>query len=334
MTTKPIFATMSIYYKFMNKLISGIKPTGQMHLGNYLGAVKNWVELQNQYQCSFFIADLHALTIDISQEALRKQTFDLAVDLLALGIDPKKSILFKQSTVTGHTDLAWILNCLTPVAELERMTQFKDKSSQKLENINAGLLTYPVLQAADILLYLGEYVPVGEDQVQHLELTRIIARKFNNRYGKFFPEVKPVLSPARRLMSLNDSNKKMSKSLGEASYIAVRDDAETINKKIKKAVTDEQGVKNLLELYSYFGPQEKSVQMSEALKNAKLMNTELKNELAKTLIEFLQPIQEKIKYYQSHPKEVEKVLDDGAKKAQKIANKNLQEIKNIVGLDK
>lgn len=318
----------------MDKLISGIQPTGQIHLGNYLGAVKNWVALQDQYQCSFFIADLHALTSDVSPEALRKQTFDLAVDLLAIGVNPKKSILFKQSDVTGHTELAWILNCLTPVAELERMTQFKDKSSQKLENINAGLLTYPVLQTADILLYLGEYVPVGEDQVQHLELTRIIARKFNNRYGKFFPEVKPVLSPAKRVMSLNGSSKKMSKSLGETSYIAIRDDADTINKKIKKAVTDEQGVKNLLELYSYFGPQEKSVQMSEALKNAKLMNTELKDELAKTLIEFLEPIQKKINYYQNHTKEVEKVLDDSAKKAQKIADKNLQEIKNLVGLNK
>lgn len=318
----------------MNKLISGIKPTGRMHLGNYLGAVKNWVELQNQYQCSFFIADLHALTIDISPETLQKQTFDLAVDLLALGINPKKSILFKQSDVVGHTDLAWIFSCLLPISELQRMTQFKDKSSQKPENINAGLLTYPSLMAADILLYLAEYIPMGEDQIQHLELTRIIARKFNNRHGKFFPEVKPVLSPARRLMSLNDSSKKMSKSLGESSYIAIRDDTETINKKIKKAVTDEQGVKNLLELYSYFGSQEKNKQLNEAWKNAKLLNTELKDELAKTIIEFLQPIQARIKYHQAHPKEIKKILDDGAQKAQKIADKNLREIKNIIGLNK
>lgn len=318
----------------MNKLTSGIKPTGRMHLGNYLGAVKNWVELQNQYQCSFFIADLHALTIDISPEALQKQTFDLAVDLLAIGVNPKKSILFKQSDIVGHTELAWIFNCLLPVSELERMTQFKDKSSQKPENINTGLLTYPSLMAADILLYLAEYIPVGEDQVQHLELTRIIARKFNNRYGKFFPEVKPVLSPARRLMSLNDPGKKMSKSLGETSYIAIRDDADTINKKIKKAVTDEQGVKNLLELYSYFGSQTQTDKMSKALKAGELMNSELKDELSKTIITFLAPIQEKIKYYQSHPKEVEKILADGAKKAQKIADKNLKEIKNIVGLNK
>jgi tryptophanyl-tRNA synthetase len=318
----------------MDKLISGIKPTGRMHLGNYLGAVKNWVELQNQYQCSFFIADLHALTIDIRPETLQKHTFDLAVDLLAIGVNPKKSILFKQSDIVGHTELAWIFSCLLPVSELQRMTQFKDESLQRPDNVNAGLLTYPVLQGADILLYLAEYIPVGEDQVQHLELTRIIARKFNNRYGKFFPEVKPVLSPAKRVMSLNGSSKKMSKSLGEASYIAIRDDAETINKKIKKAVTDEQGVKNLLELYSYFGSQAQTDKMSKDLKTGELMNSELKEELSKTIITFLTPIQEKIKYYQSHPKEVEKILADGAKKTQKIADKNLKEIKNIVGLKK
>lgn len=318
----------------MDKLISGIQPTGKIHLGNYLGAVKNWVELQNTYSCSFFIADLHALTSDIKTVDLQKQTFDLAVDLLALGINPKKSILFKQSDVIGHTELAWIFNCLVPIAELERMTQFKDKSAKQNANINAGLLTYPSLMAADILLYLAEYIPVGEDQVQHLELTRIIARKFNNRYDKFFPEIKPVLSPAKRLMSLNDSTKKMSKSLGESSYIAIRDDAETISKKIKKAVTDEQGVKNLLELYSYFGDQKKHSKLAKDLGSGQLMNTELKDELTKTILEFLKPTQEKIKYYQAHPKEVEKILNDGAKEAQKIADKNLKEIKKIVGLKK
>ncbi len=334
MTAKLNLATICVYYKFMNKLISGIQPTGRIHLGNYLGAVKNWVELQNQYNCSFFIADLHAITTEIKPEDLKKQTFDLVVDLLALGINPKKSILFKQSEMIGHTELAWIFNCLTPIAELERMTQFKDKSAKQVGNVNAGLLTYPSLMAADILLYQAEYIPVGEDQVQHLELTRIIARKFNNRYSKFFPEVKPVLSPAKRVMSLNDPNKKMSKSLGEASYIAIRDDAKTISKKIKKAVTDEQGVKNLLELYSYFGTKEQNDKMLKASKNNSLMNSELKTELSSAIVEFLKPIQAKIKYYQAHPKEVEKILNDGAKKAQKMADKNLKEIKKIVGLSK
>lgn len=316
----------------MAKLISGIKPTGRPHLGNYLGAIKNWVELQDQYQCSFFIADLHSLTTKIKPDDLRQHSFDAAVTLLALGINPKKSILFRQSDVVGHTELAWIFNCLIPVSELERMTQFKDETLRQSDNANAGLLTYPSLMAADILLYLAEYIPVGEDQLQHLELTRIIARKFNNRYGQFFPEVKPVLSPAKRVMSLNDPAKKMSKSLGESSYIALDDDPKIIAQKIKKAVTDEQGVKNILELYSYFGSPEKYQKLNESLKKGNLMNVELKDELTKVILEFVKPTQEKIKYYRARPKEVEKILQAGAKKAQKEADQNIQKIKNIIGL--
>lgn len=315
----------------MEKLISGIKPTGRPHLGNYLGAIKNWVELQDQYKCSFFIADLHSLTTKIKTEELRQQSSGTAVTLLALGINPKKSILFRQSDVVGHTELAWIFNCLIPVSELERMTQFKDETLRQPDNVNAGILTYPSLMAADILLYLAEYIPVGEDQLQHLELTRLVARKFNNRYGQFFPEVKPVLSPAKRVMSLNDPQKKMSKSLGEASYIALDDDPKIIAQKIKKAVTDEKGIKNLLELYSYFGSVDKHRGLSESYKKGSLMNTELKEELTKVILEFLQPVQEKIKYYQARPKEVEKILTDGAKKAQKEAEKNIKAIKNIIG---
>lgn len=315
----------------MEKLISGIKPTGRPHLGNYLGAIKNWVELQDQYKCSFFIADLHSLTTKIKTEELRQQSSGAAVALLALGINPKKSILFRQSDVVGHTELAWIFNCLIPVSELERMTQFKDETLRQPDNVNAGILTYPSLMAADILLYLAEYIPVGEDQLQHLELTRLVARKFNNRYGQFFPEVKPVLSPAKRVMSLNDPQKKMSKSLGEASYIALDDDPKIIAQKIKKAVTDEKGIKNLLELYSYFGSVDKHRGLSESYKKGSLMNTELKEELTKVILEFLQPVQEKIKYYQARPKEVEKILTDGAKKAQKEAEKNIKAIKNIIG---
>lgn len=316
----------------MEKLISGIKPTGRLHLGNYLGTVKNWVNLQDQYHCSFFIADLHALTQKIAPSDLNKQSFDLAVALLALGIDPKKSILFKQSDVIGHSELAWLFNCLIPVAELERMTQFKDEAKRQTDNVNAGLLTYPVLQAADILLYLATYVPVGQDQIQHLELTRIIARKFNNRYQKIFPEVKPVLSPTPKVMSLNDPLKKMSKSLGEASYVAISDSPEVIKQKIKKAVTDETGIKNLLELYSYFAPIEKQKSLNQKFKDKSLLNSELKEELSLAIINFLKPIQEKIKYYQSRPQEVEKILANGAKLAQAEADKNLATIKKIIGL--
>lgn len=316
----------------MSILFSGIKPTGQLHLGNYLGAIKNWVALQDQYSCIFFLADLHALTIEISANALQKNTRELAIDLLALGIDPRKSILFKQSEINGHSELAWIFDCLIPVAELERMTQYKDMSARQPKNVNAGLLTYPALQAADILLYGAEYVPVGEDQLQHLELTRIALRKFNKRYGQFFAEVKPIVSENIRLMALNAPDKKMSKSLGEASYIAIRDDAQTVTKKIKKAVADKDGVINLLELYKQFGEDKKYQAFSNQLKAKKLMNSELKDALSEAIIKFLSPIQEKMKYYEAHPQEVEKILADGAKKAQIIADKNLREIKKLVGL--
>ncbi|MDD5749890.1 MAG: tryptophan--tRNA ligase [Patescibacteria group bacterium] len=317
----------------MKILISGIKPTGHIHLGNYLGAVKNWVDLQNKYSCSFFIADLHSLTMKISAQELKQQTFDLVVDLLAMGIDPKKSIFFRQSDVWGHAELSWIFNCLIPVAELERMTQFKDESARQPDNVNAGLLTYPALQAADILLYRAQYVPVGHDQIQHLELSRVIARKFNQRYQKFFPEVQPVLSDSPRLMSLNNPQKKMSKSLGEASYIAIRDKREIIQAKIKKAVTDEQGVKNLLELYSYFGDKKKHSQMTKDFSTGQLMNVKLKEELSLAIIQFLEPIQKKIKELEKNPSRVNKILKDGAKKAQKIADKNLKEVRKMIGVD-
>mgnify|MGYP002629478250 CR=1 FL=1 len=316
----------------MKTLLSGIKPTGHIHIGNYLGTVKNWVELQDKYACYFFLADLHALTIKIDPKELQKQSFDLAVDLLSLGIDPKKSIFFKQSDVVGHTELAWIFNCLVPVSELERMTQFKDESAKQPDNVNAGLLTYPALQAADILLYLVENVPVGQDQIQHLELSRTIARKFNKRYGKFFPEVKPVLSPTPKVMALNNPIKKMSKSMGPASYVAIRDDKETVIKKIKKAITDEQGVKNLLELYSYFGNQKKYEAMFKDYKAGKLMNIKLKEELTISILAFLEPVQKRIKDLEKNPGLVQKILDDGTKRAQKIAQKNMSEIKKLVGL--
>ncbi len=315
----------------MKKLISGIQPTGNLHLGNYLGAIKNWIDLQNKYDCLYLIVDLHALTKETDAKNLKKQSLELVIDLLALGIDPKKVILFKQSDIVGHTELAWILNCLMPVSELNRMTQFKDKSINQAQNVNAGLLTYPILQAADILLYHGEYVPVGEDQLQHLELTRIAARKFNARYKKYFPEVKPVISNFSKVMSLNDPAKKMSKSLGPSSYIAIRDSEENIRQKVKKAITTEVGVKNLLELFSHFADKKLLNKLTQDFQTNKLMNSELKEALADSIINFLKPIQVKIKNLEKNPRAVEKILEAGAKKAQKIATKNIQEIKKIVG---
>ncbi|PIR06152.1 MAG: tryptophan--tRNA ligase [Candidatus Komeilibacteria bacterium CG11_big_fil_rev_8_21_14_0_20_36_20] len=316
----------------MNILVSGIQPTGQLHLGNYLGAIKNWLELQKKYQCFFFIADLHALTTKISAAELKKQTFEIIVDLLALGLDPKKAVIFRQSDIIGHAELTWIFNCLIPVAELNRMTQFKDKSKMQPDNINAGLLTYPVLQAADILLYKGEVVPVGEDQLQHLELSCKLARKFNHRYGQFFAEIQPILSPTPRLMSLNNPEKKMSKSLGEKSYVAIRDSKDIVSQKIKKAVADKKGVENLLTLYSYFGQNKKYQQMKTDFKAGKLMNANLKDELTKVILGFLEPLQKKIATYQKNPQTVNKIITQGNQQAQKIADQNLTEIKKIVGL--
>ncbi|MBI4090799.1 MAG: tryptophan--tRNA ligase [Candidatus Komeilibacteria bacterium] len=324
----------------MNKiLLSGIKPTGEPHLGNYLGALKNWVALQTSYRTIYSIVDLHALTINITPEELEHGTFDLAVDLLALGIDPKRSILFKQSDVVGHTELAWIFSCLTPVSELERMTQYKDMAKEKRGTSNAGLFNYPILQAADILLYKAEYVPVGEDQLQHLELSRVIARKFNQRYKQFFTEIKPVLSETVRVMSLHDPNKKMSKSLGPKSYIALRDKPDIVRQKIAKAVTDSLegdttlgGGHNLLTLFKNFGPSQRYEEFERQHALKKLSYAELKRELAEALIAFLAPIQERQAYFEKHPAEVQGYLAQGAKRAQAIADKTLEEVRKIIGL--
>ena len=313
------------------RLISGIKPTGKIHIGNYLGSIKKWLELQEEYESFFFIADYHALTTEKDKKELKKQVKELLIDLISLGLNPQKTTIFKQSDIRGHTELAWIFNCLIPVSELERMTQYKNMKIKE-KSINAGLLTYPTLQAADILLYKGEYVPVGEDQLQHLELTRILARKFNNNYLTYFKEIKPILSPAPRIMSLNNPRKKMSKSLGEASYIAIRDDAETIARKIRKAISNKEGVNNLIELYEYFGNKDKLNKFKKDYRNNSLMNSELKQELTTAIINFLKPIQKNILYYEKHYNKIEKIIKKGNKKVQKIANNNLEEIKNIIGL--
>ncbi len=195
----------------MPRVFSGVRPSGQLHLGNYLGALKNWLILQKRYECLFCIVDYHAITTPFEPKKMKKQIFDLAVRYMAAGIDPQKSIIFVQSQVPEHTELTWILNTITPVGELRRMTQFKEKAKQHPEAVNIGLLDYPVLMAADILLYKAELVPVGEDQIQHVELSRTIVRKFNKIFGQTFPEPKVVLTKAPRIMSLTEPIKKMSK---------------------------------------------------------------------------------------------------------------------------
>ena len=220
------------------RIFSGIQPTGVLHLGNYFGAIKQWVELQEGNECFYCIVDYHALTNEGSRpDELRRAKESLALDLLACGIDPEKSVLFVQSDVPEHTELCWILGCVTSYGDLTRMTQFKQKAKEQ-EFVNAGLFYYPVLQAADILLYLADHVPVGEDQLQHLELSRRIARRFNYRFGDFFPEPQPILSKGARIMSLTDPSRKMSKSYGPEHYIGLMEDEESIYRKIRSAVTD------------------------------------------------------------------------------------------------
>ena len=296
----------------MQRLVSCIRPTEKVHIGNYLGALANWVKLQDKYECFFFIADLHALTTEKNPGTY---TEDLTKTYLAVGLDPKKCTIFIQSQVPQCTELAWIFNCLMPVAELERMTQYKDK---KEISPNAGLLTYPSLMAADILLYKAEAVPVGQDQAQHVEITRKFARKFNRTYAKIFLEPKVIFSETPELMSLINPEKKMSKS--EPSGCLFLDDSpEQIKQKIQKAVSTEPGIKNLIALANAFNANLKPEPDNYA---------EFKKKLTQVIIKELLPIQERKKQI----KNINQILEDGQKQASKIAKQTLREVKNKIGL--
>lgn len=322
-------------------LISGIQPTGKLHLGNYLGALKNFVELQNsrKYQCYFFIADLHSLTEDFNPKEKPKQILELAADFLAAGLDPKKSTIFLQSQIPAHSELAWILNTITPIGELERMTQYKDKSEGQRENINAGLFDYPVLMASDILLYKAEAVPVGEDQLQHLEFVRTVARKFNNKFGKTFLEPKAILTEAPRLMSLDDPAKKMSKSR-PAGCLFLDDSEKEIKEKIKSAVTDsgkeikydvknKPAISNLLLIYSVLtGEETKEIEKKYQNKNY----SDFKKDLAEIIVDYFKPFQKEKNKLGADPDYLKEVLEIGSQKAQPIAQIMMTEVKKKVGL--
>jgi len=324
------------------KLFSGIQPTGTLHIGNYFGAIKNWVELQKKYDSIFCIVDYHSLTNSINPEELSKQTIEMAMDLIACGIDPLNSILFVQSSVLEHTELTWILSSFTPLAELQRMTQFKEKSQKNIKNVNAGLLYYPILMAADILLYKAEAVPVGHDQLQHIEIARTIARKFNKQLGKTFPEPKGVLTSAPRLMSLINPKEKMSKSGGNDSYIALSDTLETIEKKLSVAVTDparkmrtDSGTPtkcNIYQLHQLVSGSPDLKYIDDGCRQAKIGCLECKKMLAKNIFTELKPIQEKKKELEKNPEEIKKILQNGALRAREIAQKNMKEIKKKIGL--
>lgn len=322
-------------------LFTGIQPTGQIHLGNYIGAYKNSVNLQDNYFSIFSIVDLHAITIDYQPKEYQNTIFKTAITLLSFGIDPKKSIFFVQSHVPEHTELSWLFTTLTPVGELERMTQYKDKAKKHKQNVNAGLLSYPILMTADILLYKAEYVPVGEDQYQHLEFAKMIVKKFNNKFGQYFKEVKTIVSPAPKIMSLTDPTKKMSKSDGPANCLLITDSPEVIKNKVMRAVTDigpnqenemSLGVKNLFKLLELFGDNKTYKKFQTAYNNRTIKYSELKATLAEAIIKYLKPIQEKQKYFSDNKAKVKKILEDGAKKARVIAQKNILEIKKRMGL--
>ena len=274
-------------------LVAGIRASGKLHIGHYLGLIEQLLLTQNEpgNNCFYFIADLHGLTTPFMPKELSQNTLDIVATYLALGIDPKKVTFFLQNNVPEHATLAWIFNCITPLGELERMTQFKDKSSLNKDNINAGLLTYPCLMAADILLYKPDAVPVGEDQTQHVELSRTVARKFNNRFGQVFPEPKTYLRKPLRIMSLTDPTKKMSKTGDEA--LNLDDSPEEITRKLKKAVTASEsgkkspGEENLFYLLNFFGKNEENKYFKEKQEFGNLKYSELKETLARGISEHL-----------------------------------------------
>jgi tryptophanyl-tRNA synthetase len=334
-----LFKVIICYTYFMEKqtIVSGVRASGKLHIGNYLGALQQWVELQNQgHNCYFFIADLHGITTPFKPEELSQNTLDVAATYLAAGIDPEKSVFFLQNHILEHATLAWIFNCILPLGELERMTQFKDKSKSHKENINAGLLTYPALMAADILMYKPSDVPVGEDQTQHVELSRVVARKFNNRFGKIFPEPHTFLRKPLRIMSLSDPTKKMSKTGDEA--ILMDDSPAEISRKLKKAVTASEaghkspGVENLFSLLEHFGNKEEVVFFQDQQKQGNLKFSELKETLAKDIAVYFESFREKKQELLAKPDYLAKILGQGADRARAVASATLIEVKQKIGL--
>ncbi len=324
----------------LRRIFSGAQPTGNVHLGNYLGALRNWVALQHEYESFFCIVNLHAVTVPQNPKVLAEKTRELARIYLAVGIDPEVSTVFVQSDVPEHAELTWLLNCIARMSELERMTQFKDKARKQEENVGVGLFDYPVLMAADILLYQTELVPVGEDQKQHLELTRDIAIRFNRDYGETFRVPEPFIPKVgARIMSLADPTKKMSKSdeENEAGCVMLLDDADAVRRKFKRAVTDSgteirfdparPAINNLLTIYHLLT--DKSPEEIEAHFSGSGY-AKLKEELAEVTIEFLRPFQERVRAIDDG--KLDAILARGASRAQTIAKTTLDQAKANMGL--
>lgn len=323
------------------RIFSGIRPTGNIHIGNYLGAIKQWIELQEKNECVFCIVDLHAITTPYDPKELQKNIQEVATIYLAAGVNPDKSIIFTQSEVKEHAELAWLLGSITPMGELSRMTQFKEKSKQHKDYINAGLFNYPVLMASDILLYKTQGVPVGKDQEQHVELARTIAKKFNQKFSQIFPEPESLMpKTGAKIMSLTNPKKKMSKSDDPKSYISLFDSPETITKKIMSAETDsgkdviynltkKPGISNLLTIYSLVS--NKTTQEIEKQFKGKGYG-EFKKSLAKVLVDYLEPFRRKQKELQTRDVYVQEILNKGASRAKTIAETTMKEVCSKMGL--
>lgn len=322
-------------------IFSGAQPSGKMTLGNYLGAIKNWTKLQDEYDCYYSVVNLHAITVPQEAKTLRANTMELLAQYLACGLDPEKNTIFIQSHISAHAELMWILNTMTYMGELSRMTQFKDKSQKSEANLNAGLFTYPVLMAADILLYQTDLVPVGEDQKQHLELARDLASRFNNRYSPTFVVPEGYIpKEVGRVMSLQEPTKKMSKSdSNENAFILLADDSDTIRRKVRRSVTDslgivrysdeQPGIKNLLEIYSQLD--NKTVEEIVSIYEGKGYG-EFKEDVAEVIVEALRPIREKYIDLLNNKDYLENVYAIGADKAEKQARKTLRKVYKKVGL--
>ena len=330
--------------KFEKRVFSGVQPTGTLHLGNYLGAIKNFVELQENYNCIYCVVDQHAITVDQNPSELRSSILEVLASFIAAGVDYKNQIIFQQSSVPAHSQLAWIFNCVSRIGWLNRMTQFKDKAGKNRENVSVGLMVYPNLMAADILAYLATHVPVGDDQKQHLELSRDIAQKFNNDFGvEYFPQPEPLIyGNATRVMSLRDGTKKMSKSdPSDFSRILLTDENDSISSKIKKAKSDSELIPdsskdlqskpecmNLINILSACLNQS----VDQTLQNYSGKEySMLKKDLAENLVQIIGPIRDEIKNLLNNKDELDLILKDGTQKAASIANPIIEDVYKIVG---
>jgi len=323
----------------MDRIFSGIQPTGEIHIGNYVGAIRNWAELVNRYDCVYCVVDYHAITIDYEIEAMQQRILDTATILIASGLTPDRCKVFVQSHVMEHAELTWIFNCITPLGELERMTQFKEKGKQHRHNVNVGLLDYPVLQAADILIYKAGYVPVGEDQIQHVEFSREIARKFNARFGDTFPEPKVLLSTAPRILG-TDGKMKMSKSMN--NYIGLLEPPEVIRDKLKTAATCEHRQRrsdpghpehcNIFTMHQAFSSSDDIAFVDQGCRTAGIGCIECKEILFKNMMEEIGPIQSRVKGMNEEPEYIINVLKCGAARCKAIVREVMGEVRAKIGV--